>query len=191
MNQRQNSVSFECTKPIVLVGMMGVGKTTVGRRLALRLKLPFVDADEEIEKAAGMSVSDLFATHGEESFRKGEQQILARLIGDRTCVVATGGGAVIAEATRALLAEKALTIWLRADPDTILSRATLRDTRPLLRTGDPRETIRRLIDERTPFYASADLHIDCADGPHDETVDYIIERLDDYHRDCAADKEIK
>jgi len=163
-----------------MVGMMGAGKTTVGRRLAPRLGLPFFDADAEIEKAAGMSVSELFQQHGEESFRRGEAQIINRLLDGPPHVLATGGGALLNPDTRAMIAAKATSIWLRAEMDTILIRATRRGTRPLLKTGDPRETLTRLLAEREPLYAKADIQIDSQPGPHSNTVNLIIEILADY-----------
>lgn len=167
-------------RPVVLVGMMGAGKTTVGRRLAQRLRLPFVDADEEIEKAAGMSVSDLFLSHGEESFRRGEAQVIARLLSRPPFVLATGGGAVISAETRRLIKELALSIWIRADIDVILKRATRRATRPLLRDGDPRATLLRLMEARAPFYAEADIAVDSLPGPHSRTVDAILAAIQSF-----------
>ncbi len=158
--------------------MMGVGKTTVGRRLAPYLGLPFRDADEEIESAAGMPVADFFASHGEAAFREGEAKVLRRLIDGPQIVLATGGGAMTQDATRRLIRERALSIWLRAEVDTIVRRATRRDTRPLLRTGDPAAIVRRLLHERTPHYAEADLAVDSVDGPHRETVEVILSALE-------------
>lgn len=160
--------------------MMGAGKTTIGRRLAPRLGLPFFDADYEIEKAAGMSVSELFQQHGEESFRTGEARVIKRMLEGPPHVLATGGGALITPETRRRIAEKAVSVWLKADADTIVRRATRRGTRPLLKTGDPRETIIRLLAEREPFYAAANIHIDSQPGPHTNTVNLLIELLADY-----------
>ncbi|HPE29781.1 MAG TPA: shikimate kinase [Parvularculaceae bacterium] len=166
-----------CPRTVALIGMMGAGKTTIGRRLAPRLGLPFHDADAEIEAAAGMSVSDLFREHGEESFRRGEAQVMARLLEGPPIVLATGGGAILDPETRRLLKERAITVWLKADTDTIVKRATRRNTRPLLREGDPRATIERLLREREPYYSAADFAIESASGPHSETVGAIIEAL--------------
>lgn len=167
-------------RPIVLVGMMGAGKTTVGRRLAVELGLPFRDADHEIEQAAGMSVSDLFAQHGEESFRRGEAQVIERLLSGPPIVLATGGGALLNEDTRALIAKSAISVWIRADVDTLVKRATRRPTRPLLKNGDPREIISRLLDQRTPLYERADLVIDSTGAAHAKTVATIVEALCDF-----------
>lgn len=158
--------------------MMGAGKTTVGRRLAPLLGLAFHDADAEIEKAAGMTVSDLFAVHGERSFREGEARVIKRLLEGAPHVLATGGGAVTNAETRALIAEKALSIWIKADIDTIARRASRRGDRPLLKNGDPRETLKRLISEREPYYAQADIHVDSQPGPHANTVALIMEKLE-------------
>lgn len=163
---------------IVLVGMMGAGKTTVGRRLAARLGLPFVDSDAEIEQAAGMSVSELFRRHGEESFRRGEAQIMARLLKSPPQVIATGGGAILHPQTRRLMKKHALSIWLKADLDTIVRRATRRKTRPLLQSGDPRATISRLMEERAPYYAQADVVVESRTGPHARTVEAIVETIE-------------
>ena len=163
---------------IALVGMMGVGKTTIGRRLAPRLGLPFFDADAEIEQAAGMTVSDLFRMHGEKSFREGEARVIARLLEGPPMVLATGGGALTTPATRDLIKTHALSIWIKADMDTIMRRATRRGTRPLLQTGNPRETIERLMKEREAYYAAADIHVDTQPGPHINTVNLILDALE-------------
>ena len=164
-------------RSVVLVGMMGVGKTTVGRRLAPRLGVPFFDADEEIEKAAGMSVSDLFARHGEESFRRGETLVIERLLDGAPIVLATGGGAMTIDATRDVIKRRSISIWLRADVDVIVERATRRDNRPLLKEGDPRATIISLLEARERSYAEADLTVDSAPGPHGRTVERVLEAL--------------
>lgn len=165
---------------IVLVGMMGAGKTTIGRRLATCLELPFFDADHEIEKAAGMSVSELFQAHGEESFRDGEARVIKRLLDGPAHVLATGGGAPTNPETRRLISEKALSIWLKADLETLLRRATKRANRPLLKTDDPRATLQKLLAEREPYYAQADIHIESQPGPHHHTIDLITDKLADY-----------
>ena len=164
-------------KAIALVGMMGVGKTTIGRRLAPRLGLPFFDADAEIEKAAGMSVAELFRLHGEGSFREGEARVIGRLLDGPPIVLATGGGALTTALTRERIRREALSIWIKADTDTIIRRATRRGTRPLLKTGDPRQTIERLMRERAPFYEAADIHIESQPGPHANTVAVILDAL--------------
>ncbi len=182
MNRRNKRAAtaptdLACDRPIVLVGMMGAGKTTVGRRLAERLGLEFHDADEEIEKAAGMSVADLFLEHGEESFRRGEAQVIGRLLSGPPHVLATGGGAILLAETRRLIKEQAWSVWIKADVEVLLKRATRRKTRPLLKDGDPRETLSRLLKTRQPFYAEADLVIESQPGPHTRTVDAIIAGL--------------
>lgn len=171
------TMTAPANRSVALVGMMGVGKTTVGRRLAPKLGLDFYDADEEIEKAAGMTVADLFEQHGEESFRRGEAQVIARLLSGPPIVLATGGGAMISAETRKALKQRAFTIWLKADIDIILARATRRDTRPLLRRGDPRATLERLLKEREAYYAEADVAVDSGRGPHGETVAAILAAL--------------
>lgn len=171
------SPEIACDRTIVLIGMMGAGKTTIGRRLAPRLGLPFYDADHEIEHAAGMSVSELFRRHGEMSFRRGEAQVIARLLAGPPHVMATGGGAVLDATTRRLIKEKAISVWLKADLDTIERRATRRDTRPLLQEGDARAILARLLEERAPYYAEADVAVESRAGPHARTVDAIIEAI--------------
>src|SRR5712671_7870995 len=143
------------TRSIVLVGMMGSGKTTIGRRLSARLRLPFLDADVEIEAAAGMSIPDIFETHGEAHFRDGEARVIARLLDSGPAVIATGGGAFMREETRNRIRDKAVSVWLKADADTILKRVKRRADRPLLQTADPEATVGRLIEERHPVYELA------------------------------------
>jgi len=167
----------DATGSLVLVGLMGVGKSTIGRRLAARLGLPFVDADEEIERAAGMSVQEIFDTYGEAQFRDGERRVIARLIDGQTKVVATGGGAFVNEDTRRLILDRATAIWLNAKIDILIERVSRRDGRPLLKGRDPREVMTRLAQERALFYAQAPIHVMSSDSPHDATVDKIIEAL--------------
>jgi shikimate kinase len=165
-------------RSIVLVGMMGVGKSTVGRRLAARLHLPFVDADHEIEVAhAGMTIPEIFAEHGEPYFREGEARVIARLLEAAPGVLATGGGAFMREDTRQRIRARAVSIWLRAEPDVILRRVKRRADRPLLHTDDPAATIRRLIDVRYPVYQEADLTVQSRDEPHDKIVGECIDAL--------------
>jgi shikimate kinase len=161
----------------VLVGMMGAGKSTIGRRLAARLRLPFIDADSEIEAAAGMSIPEIFEIHGEPHFRDGEARVIARLLESGPAVLATGGGSFMREETRRRVREKAVSIWLKADADIIMRRVRRRADRPLLRTADPEATVGRLIAEREPVYQHADLTICSRDVPHDKIVEECIEAL--------------
>jgi len=164
-------------RTIALVGMMGVGKSTVGRKLAESLAAPFVDSDDEIEKAAGLSVREIFAMHGEPEFRRGERRVIERLLSGPPLVLATGGGAYMDATTRALLKEKAVTVWLRADPDLIWKRVNRRDTRPLLKRDNPRQVLADLLVVREPIYAEADLTIDSGEGPANDAVKAICEAL--------------
>jgi len=162
---------------IVLVGMMGAGKSSVGRRLAARLGLTFVDADTEIEAAAGMSIADIFAAHGEAYFRSGEARVIARLLESGPAVIATGGGAFMREETRNRIRDKAVSIWLKADVEIIMKRVKRRADRPLLQTEDPVATVSRLLEAREPVYRTADLTIGSRDVPHDRVVDECIDAL--------------
>ena len=164
-------------RTIALVGMMGVGKSTVGRKLAESLAAPFVDSDEEIEKAAGLSVQEIFAMHGEPEFRRGERRVIERLLNGPQIVLATGGGAYMDATTRALLKEKAVTVWLRADLDLIWKRVNRRDTRPLLKRDNPRQVLADLLAQRAPVYAEADLTVDSGEGPANDAVKTICEAL--------------
>ena len=165
------------TRSVVLVGMMGAGKSTIGRRLAARLRLPFLDADTEIEAAAGMSIPDIFEAHGEPHFRDGEARVIARLLDSGPAVLATGGGAFMREETRNRIGDKAVSIWLKADADIIMKRVKRRADRPLLQTADPAATVGRLIEEREPVYRHADLTIWSRDVPHEKIVDECLEGL--------------
>lgn len=164
-------------KPIILIGLMGVGKSTVGRRLAARLGLPFVDADTEIEAAAGMTISEIFERFGEAHFRDGERRVIARLIDGTPKVIATGGGAFLNEQTRELILSEALAIWLDASPAVLAERVQRRDTRPLLRNRDPHEVLTELARVRNPLYALAPIHITSNKAPHEATVSAILKAL--------------
>ncbi|MCP1470634.1 shikimate kinase [Sphingobium sp. OAS761] len=163
--------------PIVLVGMMGVGKSTVGRRLAARLGLHFVDADEEIEKAAGMSVTEIFERYGEPYFRDGERRVIARLLDGAPKVIATGGGAFMQDDTRALILDQATAIWLDADIDILVDRVSRREGRPLLKNRDPRAVLTELAALRNPVYALAPIHVKSIAAPHETAVERIMEQL--------------
>ena len=164
-------------RSIVLVGMMGAGKTSVGKRLATRLNLPFVDADEEIEAGARLTISEIFERFGEPYFRDGERRVIARLLEARPCVLSTGGGAYMNAATRSRIAERGVSIWLKPDFEVLLRRVRKRSNRPLLQTDDPEATLRRLLDERSPVYALADFTIESHEGPHDAVVEQILSAL--------------
>jgi shikimate kinase len=165
-------------RSIVLVGMMGVGKSTVGRRLAARLGLPFVDSDHEIEQAAGLSVAEIFARYGETMFRDGERRVIARLLEGAPKVVATGGGAFMSETTRALILDQATAVWLDADIDVLVQRVSRRPgQRPLLQGRNPGEALAELAAKRNPFYALAHIHVRSQPAPHHATVNAILEKL--------------
>lgn len=167
-------------RSVVMVGMMGAGKSSIGRRLANRLGLPFVDADNEIELAANASIPEIFDRHGEAYFRDGERRVIQRLLDGEAKVLATGGGAFIQPATRAAIHNNAISIWLKADRDLLLSRVKRRSNRPLLKNGDAAETIERLIAERDPVYAEAAIHIQSRDVAHDVVIDDLLAALADY-----------
>jgi shikimate kinase len=165
------------TRSVVLVGMMGAGKSTIGRRLSARLRLPFLDADIEIEAAAAMSIPEIFEAHGEPHFRDGEARVIARLLDSGPAVIATGGGAFMREETRRRIRLQAVSIWLKADADIIMRRVKRRVDRPLLQTADPAATVGRLIEEREPINQHADLTIWSRDVPHEKIVDECIDAL--------------
>ena len=164
-------------RSIVLIGLMGAGKTAVGRRLANRLDLPFIDADTEIEAAAGGTISEIFAEHGEAYFRQGERKVIGRLLDSGPQVLATGGGAFMAPETRASIKAHGVSVWLRADLKVLLKRVGRRDNRPLLAAGDPGEVMKRLMEKRYPVYAEADVTVESRDVPHDMMVGTVIDAL--------------
>lgn len=176
---------FRLPRPLVLVGLMGAGKTSIGKRLAVRLGVDFVDADAQIELAAGCRVADIFEVWGEAAFRDGERKVIARLLTGSPKILATGGGAFMDAQTREHIAVKALSVWLKADLDVLLERTSRNDRRPLLNTGDPRETLSRLMDLRYPVYAKADITVVSDDQPHDEIVDRVLAALTDYWLACG------
>ena len=175
MTAERGCPRIDCS--IILVGLMGAGKSAIGRRLASRLGMSFVDADDEIERAAGCSISDIFELHGEAAFRDGERRVIARLLARPPHVLATGGGAFMDPETRATIRECGISVWLRADLDLLVSRVSRRNDRPLLAGGDPRAILRRLMDERHPIYAEADVVVESRDGPHEQTVEAVLGAL--------------
>jgi shikimate kinase len=167
-------------RPVVLVGLMGVGKSTVGRRLARRLGLPFVDSDTAIEDSVGYPAGELFERYGEEDYRDGERRLVARLIDGQVRVIATGGGVFVDPRTRELLNQQGITIWLDAPVDVLAERTARRDTRPLLKNGDPKITLERIAQTERQAYAEAHIHVKSGDGAHRDVVDIIVRALDDY-----------
>ncbi|MBC6403869.1 MAG: shikimate kinase [Hyphomonadaceae bacterium] len=168
------------THPVALVGLMGVGKTTIGRRLARHLDLPFYDSDDEIETASGRTIAGYFRDHGEEAFRAGERRVIDRILDGTPMVLATGGGAFIPEETRLLLKARATTVWLKGTFETIMERVSRNNTRPLLQVADPRAEMRKLMDRRYPIYAMADITVPIVRGPHNRTVNKVIRALEEH-----------
>lgn len=164
-------------RSIVLVGLMGCGKSSIGKRLAAKLAMPFIDADEEIEKVAAKTISEIFADHGEDFFRDRERKVIARLLTQGPQVLATGGGAYMHPETRAAIRTHGISVWLRAELPVLMRRVGKRDTRPLLKTGNPEATMKKLIDARYPVYAEADITIESRDEPHETIVCELIDRL--------------
>ena len=174
------ALAARLARPVVLVGLMGVGKSTVGRKLAALLNRDFVDADDAISKAAQLSIPEIFEQFGEPYFRDGERRVIARLIEEGHGVIATGGGAFVDPSTRALILERAVAVWIDCDVATLVERTARRDTRPLLRGGDPHEILTRLAAERAPFYAEAPIRVVSENGPHADTARAIIEAIDQW-----------
>lgn len=164
-------------RTVALVGMMGAGKTSVGKRLAARLNVPFKDADHEIEEAAGLTVAEIFEKFGEPEFRDGERRVIARLLGEAPHILATGGGAYMDATTRAAMKERAFTIWLKAPVEMLLARVAKRQTRPLLNNADPRGTLEKLLAQREQTYAEADYVLESVDGPHEKAVEQVLDIL--------------
>lgn len=177
MNSTEALLSLLGERSIVLVGLMGCGKSSVGRRLASRLGIGFVDADEEIERVAAKTIVEIFADHGESYFRDGERRVIGRLLASGPQVLATGGGAFINPETRSKIRERGVSVWLRAELPVLMRRVSKRDTRPLLKTGDPEATMRDLMAKRYPVYAEADVTVESRDVPHDVIVNEVIAAL--------------
>lgn len=177
MSQKASVRGFVPARSVVLVGLMGAGKTKIGRRIAARLALPFFDSDEEIEAAAGESIEEIFANRGEAVFRDGERRVIARLLLGPVHVLATGGGAFMDPQTRRIIAQRGVSVWLRADLDVLFARVSRRSNRPLLKAPDPRAVLAELIERRHPIYAEADITIDSGDGPPDATAARAIAAL--------------
>lgn len=177
---RVEDLSKRLDRPVVLVGLMGAGKSTVGRRLARRLGLPFVDSDAAIEDAAGCTPAEVYERYGETDFRDGERRLVARLIEGDIRVIATGGGAYVDPRTRQLLNEQAITVWLDASVDVLAERTSRRDTRAQLRNCDPKATLERLSNERRTSYEQAHIHVKSGDGAHKDVVDAIVSALESY-----------
>lgn len=175
---RIRALAARIDRPLVLVGMMGVGKSTIGRKLALLLDLPFYDADDEIIAAAQMPIAEIFDQFGEDYFRDGERRVIARLLESGNCVIATGGGAFVQDETRAMIMEKGLPIWLDSDVDTLVERVGRNNKRPLLRGGNVREIVTRMKAEREPAYAQATIRVTSDAGPHGTTVKRILGALE-------------
>lgn len=175
-----HALPWRAPQTIALVGLMGAGKSSIGRRLAQALGLPFVDADVEIEAAAGASIEEIFAHDGEAVFRNGERRVIARLLDGPAQILATGGGAFMDPTTRGLIRKRAISVWLRADIETLLVRVGRRNNRPLLKTGEPRAVLARLIDERYPVYGEADITVDTVDGPPEATLAKVIDALEHF-----------
>ncbi|MEQ9640123.1 MAG: shikimate kinase [Alphaproteobacteria bacterium] len=171
------ATSFQLQRPLVMVGLMGAGKSSIGRRLAQRLGLPFVDADDEIEAAAGCTIPDFFSRFGEDEFRRGEERVICRLLDGPPQVVATGGGAFMSPLTREKVKQHGVSIWLRAELDVLLRRVKRRNNRPLLAGKNQRQVLQGLIDTRYPVYAEADVVVDSGEGPHEEVVERIVAEL--------------
>ena len=168
---------FAPGRTVVLVGLMGAGKTKIGRRLATRLHLPFFDSDNEIEEAAGETIEEIFRNRGEATFRDGERRVIARLLGRPTHILATGGGAFMDPSTRAAIRRRGVSVWLRADLDVLMARVSRRSNRPLLKEPDPRAVMAALIERRHPIYAEADVVVDSSEGPPDQTATRVIAAL--------------
>jgi len=187
--RKAEALVFAPSRTIVLVGLMGAGKTKIGRRIAAKLDLPFFDSDEEIEAAAGETIEEIFRNRGEAAFRDGERRVIARLLTGSTHVLSTGGGAFMDAQTRRIITQRGVSIWLRADLDVLFARVSRRSNRPLLKAPDPRAVLAELIERRHPVYAQADITIDSGDGPADATVGRAITALAQCERAALPPEE--
>jgi shikimate kinase len=182
VNRSQMTVSFMPPKTIVLVGLMGSGKTSIGKRLAKRLELSFFDSDIEVEQAAGYPIKEIYEIFGEQGFLDGEQRVIKRLLDQPTHVLATGGGSFANEPTRQVVKEKAISVWLKADLDTLVARVSRRTDRPMFNDSNHVEVLEKLIEERYPVFAEADVHVQTLDEPTNATVDRVIQAMSDFIR---------
>ena len=180
MTKQTHSPGLALTKPVVLIGMMGAGKSTIGQRAAKIIDVPFFDADKEIEKAADMTIAEIFETFGEDHFRDGERRVIARLLEGEPAIIATGGGAFMDAETRAIIAERALSVWLRAEEPLLWARVSRRSTRPLLQTENPRQTLGKLIADRYPVYAEADVVVESKDVAKDTMAKALVGAIRQY-----------
>ena len=180
MDQFTKIITANLTKPVVMIGLMGAGKTRLGGLLAKALDIPFVDSDQEIEKAAGASVAEIFETHGEQAFRDLERKVLARLLSDELKVIATGGGAVMNESTADLIWNSSVSVWLSADVDILVERTGRTGKRPLLKNGDPRDILQSLMDKRTPVYERADIMVETTEADISHTLSVLLKTLADH-----------
>lgn len=171
---------LKLAKPLVLVGMMGAGKTVIGKRLAAKLMVPFTDVDLEIEKAAGCSIADFFQNYGEDAFRDGERRVIKRLLNGPVGILATGGGAFMDAGTRKEISQSGISVWLKADLETLWRRVSRRDTRPLLKTSNPKVTLEGLVNQRYPVYAEADITVISTDSPPEEMVGQVLGAVRNY-----------
>jgi shikimate kinase len=181
------TISFMPPKTIVLVGLMGCGKTSIGKRLAKRLELPFHDSDHAVENAAGCPIKDIYNIYGEEAFLSGEQRVIARLLEQPTHILATGGSSFAYQPTRKLIKENAISVWLNADLETLVARVSRRNDRPLLTSENQEEVLTQMIQERYPLYSEADIHVQTLDEPTNTTVDRVIQAMTDFIRENYPD----
>ncbi len=189
--RREDLLSRIGTRPIVLIGMMGAGKTTVGRRLATRLGRQFIDSDEEVEKAAGMTIEEIFKTRGEADFRAGEVKVISRLLREPGIVLGTGGGAFMNPETRAAIKALGVSVWIKADFEVLFQRVSRRSNRPLLKTANPRETLQKLIDQRYPTYAEADVTVVSREVPQDQVAAEVVDAVLDHLKTREAQGDVR
>lgn len=180
IHRKDRALRRQLQRPVVLVGMMGSGKSSLGRRLAARLDLPFTDADDEIEKAAGMKISEIFAQFDEAYFRAGERRVISRLLSEGPGIIATGGGAFVQDDTREEILNHGIAIWLDVPADTLVERTARRTHRPLLQTGDPAATLRRMLEERRPHYAKAPIRVESGSAPHGRAIEALVTALQEH-----------
>lgn len=184
------TISFMPPQTIVLVGLMGCGKTSIGKRLAKRLELPFHDSDVEVEAAAGCPIKDIYDIYGEAAFQSGENRVINRLLEQPTHILATGGGSFAYDATREVIKQKSISVWLKADLETLVARVSRRSDRPMFKGDNQREVLEKLVEDYYPLYAEADIHVDTLDEPTNSTVDRVITQISDFVRNRNPEQYI-